>query len=931
MTDLIKRHGAGGELSPAIGAMVDLAKYGQGWDTQRNMWTNRSGIPEDRPGFSWVASTKILGNTCRLISWSYSSQQTYMLEFGDKYIRFFQNGAPVLVSGVAAYNAGTGYAIGNLVSNAGINYYCIAATTGNAPPNVTYWYPLTGNIFEIPSPYAFADLPLLKKFQSLDVMWLLHPLYPIQNLNRFGQTNWTLIKLNLNAFVSPVADAVSGAAGAGGANQYYYQVTAFDKVSNKESLPIVATAYEVSAIAASNPCKVTTTGPTPFVTGDQIQIAIAGGVVGKSQIDNNDYIVTVIDNKNFTLNGIDATSFNVDLDVTRTAGRVTISLASAAPTLAAPNVISWVVLNSPLDSNFIYNIYQSLDGVNFGYLGSSTTSSFSDVGLPPTAQRPPFPFYGFLSPGNYPSVGTIYQDRVVLAKTINQPTGVWASQISFYNSFGIPPQPVDSDPIQFNLQNDNGAVIQEFVEIGLLLIGSDQAEYLIFGDPSGAFIPSAINARKQAFNGFSTLKPLIVNKNALFVQARGSQVRDLQLQTTFYTFIQGSDDLSQYAQHLLDGHTIMAWDYQKIYNSIAWMVREDGILLGLTYIKEQDIVAWHRHDTRNGFFEDVAVIAEGGEDMVYVIVRRVINGQTVRFVERLNTRVIADLEDFNFADASSSYDGRNTSAITMTIIGGFAWLNTEIFTLTSSAPFFDGSDAGGILGGGGNQIILTCPDGTILRFRITTFIDAQTVVGRVQKTVPVAMRNLPVTTWAKAVYNLIALDYLEGQQVAVLADGFEPANPLDIKKPILTVTNGMITLPNPAAVIHVGLPITRDLKTLNTDMAQQGETISDKKMIFREVGVKVMNSVGFFVARTFPPATDSNPVGTGQNAMIECKVRTTEPLGSPQSLQTQLIPTKIPGKYDSTGQIAIRHIRMTPLSVLAVVLAGDLPEQQGRG
>jgi hypothetical protein len=576
-------------------------------------------------------------------------------------------------------------------------------------------------------------------------------------------------------------------------------------------------------------------------------------------------------------------------------------------------------------------VYGSIDGVVFGYLGSSNGNSYLDVGLPiDFTHQPPIATYAFLSPGNFPSIGTIYQDRLILAKTINQPTGVWASRISEYNNFGIRLNPADDDAIQFNLQNDNGAVLQEFVEIGLLLIASDQSEYFLFGDPSGALLPSAINARKQAFNGFSTLKPLIVNKNALFVQARGSQVRDLQLQTTFYTFIQGSDDLSQYAQHLLDGHKIVAWDYQKIYNSVAWMVREDGVLLGLTYIKEQDIVAWHHHDTRNGFFEDVAVIPEGDEDAVYVIVRRVINGQTVRFVERLNTVVITDLKDCQFADAGSTYDGRNTTATTMTLSGGTLWANTELLTLTSSDPFFDGSDAGGSSGPGGNEIQFPLADGTTLRFRIWNFLDPQNVTGKVQKTVPAVLQNVAVTNWAKGVYNLINLDYLEGQQIAVLADGFELANPLDIKKPIITVNGGMAVLPNPAAVIYLGLPITADLQTLNYDNPQ-GESVADKKMIFREIGVKVMASQGFFVARAYPPSTDTNPIGTEQNRMIEAKVRTTEPLGVNTSLQTQLVPVKIPGKYDMTGQVALRHIRMTPLTVLAFVLAGDLPESSKGG
>jgi hypothetical protein len=1027
MTDLIKRHGAGGELSPAIGAMVDLQKYGQGWAAQRNMWTNRSGIPEDRPGFSYVASTKIPGNTSRLISWCYSAEQTYMLEFGDKYIRFHQNGAPILVSNVPAYSSTGVYAIGSLVSSGGVNYYCVLGTSGNAPPNATYWYPLTGNIYEIPSPYAYADLPLLKKFQSLDVMWLLHPSYRPANLNRFGQTNWTYTPLLFLPSQSSLTTDLGATAGAGGTQVNNYLVTTENLYTGEESLPgttfnpgstiskAVSSAYlgddtqghytfittstahgltNGTVVQFNNPIKLasnpyiyiarsgtnyvaTVLSATEFIVlafegnasgagsvpggtdvtyagiatsnlitainlTNPVQITAvghglsSGALVGISQtgitqLDNRTFVVTVVDANNVQLNGVDGTNYDVwPAPQTGIIAACSVSITSAVPTTTTPNKVTWVTpATQPSGQAVVYHIYGSLDGVVFGYLGSSYTETYYDVGLPiDFTNQPPIASYAFLSPNNFPSVGTIYQDRVVLAKTVNQPTGVWASQDGYYNNFGIPQTPTDSDAIQFNLQNDNGAVVQEFVEIGLLLIASDQSEYLIFGDPSGNFLPSAINPRKQAFNGFSTLKPLICNKNALFVQARGSQVRDLQLQTTFYTFIQGSDDLSQFAQHLLDGHTITAWDYQKIYNSIAWMVREDGMLLGLTYIKEQDIVAWHRHDSQNGFFEDVAVIAEGGEDMVYATVRRVINGQTVRFIERMNTRTISDLQDFKFADAMSTFDGRNTGTTTMTLSGGSQWLNTELLTLTASAPFFDGSDAGGLYGkgGGGNQIYLTGPDGTVLRFRIVNFTDTQHVQGRVQKTVPASMRNVALTTWSKAVGTLINMDYLDGQNVAVLGDGFELANPLDPKKPVLTVNNGVVVLPRPAAVIQVGLPIIRDLQTLNVDNPQ-GESISDKRMIFREVAIKVMASLGFFTGPAFPSSTDSNVT----DGMIEAKVRTIEPLGSTTALQTQTIPVKIPGRWNSTGQICIRHIRMTPLSVLSVLFGGNLPEPDQGG
>jgi hypothetical protein len=128
----------------------------------------------------------------------YSDDQTYIIEVGNGYLRFYRNPTPyttpgqIVVAGVAAYNNATNYVLADLVVSGGINYYCIAATVGNAPPNAAFWYPLTGAIYEIPTPYATADLARLQFFQSKDVVTILHPSYDPRELTRTGHTTWKL-------------------------------------------------------------------------------------------------------------------------------------------------------------------------------------------------------------------------------------------------------------------------------------------------------------------------------------------------------------------------------------------------------------------------------------------------------------------------------------------------------------------------------------------------------------------------------------------------------------------------------------------------------------------------------------------------------------------------------------------------------------------
>lgn len=182
----------GGEWSPLTSGRVNLEKYKNALSLCRNYVPTPQGGITRRPGFKWAAEVKDSSKRARLQRFEFSTTQAYVLEFGPSYIRFYANDGQLQTSGVAAYNNATAYAIGDLVTNGGVTYYCIAATTGNAPPNATYWYAHTGTIYEIPTPYAEADLFNLNFAQSADVLYIVHPSYPPRKLQRLGATKWTL-------------------------------------------------------------------------------------------------------------------------------------------------------------------------------------------------------------------------------------------------------------------------------------------------------------------------------------------------------------------------------------------------------------------------------------------------------------------------------------------------------------------------------------------------------------------------------------------------------------------------------------------------------------------------------------------------------------------------------------------------------------------
>jgi hypothetical protein len=401
----------------------------------------------------------------------------------------------------------------------------------------------------------------------------------------------------------------------------------------------------------------------------------------------------------------------------------------------------------------------------------------------------------------------------------------------------------------------------------------------------------------------------------LYVQARGTIIRDygFDYQIDGYR----GNDLTIFSTHLFDGYTVRDWAYQKTPNSIVWVVRSDGTLLGLTYVKEHQLIAWHRHDT-DGTFEQVCAIPEGVEDSLYAVVERTINGSTKRYIERMYSRSVQDVIDNVFMDCALSYDGRNTSlSHTMTLSGGTTWAYDETITLTSSASFFTASDVG-------NEIHLTGADGELIRFTIQGYTSGLIVTGTPNRTVPTSLRTTATTDWARAVDQLGGLWHLEGETLSVFADRFVVASPNDDGYTAVTVANGTATLDHPYAVVHVGLPYVSDLETLDID-TPGGETMADKKKLVSGLTVFVESSRGGW-AGTEPPLDDT--VDPLEN-LTEFKTREAEDYDSPPELETGTIDVNIRSGWNSHGRLFLRQVDPLPISVLAVAPTGILPFGRG--
>lgn len=300
-----------------------------------------------------------------------------------------------------------------------------------------------------------------------------------------------------------------------------------------------------------------------------------------------------------------------------------------------------------------YNWYRGRYGV-YGYVGNSVSPSFVDDGqVPNYSDTPPNARNPFAN-NEYPSVATYFQQRLVMANQPSFPQRVLTSQTGRLHNFDYSMPQKDDDSVDFTVSSRQYEEIRALVPLQQLVLLTANTEFII-DNGDKPITPSSTNLIPIGFNGSSWMRPLIVGDAILFVQAQQGNVRELVFGGNKGW---GGSDVSLVANHLLasSNRTIVDWAVQRVPHPVVWAVRDDGILLSLTYSKDFEVRAWARHDT-DGVFESVCVVPEGSEEVVYVVVRRTVNGATVRYIERMATRHVTQAYAGCFLDSSVWYNG----------------------------------------------------------------------------------------------------------------------------------------------------------------------------------------------------------------------------------------------------------------------------------
>lgn len=734
-----------GEISPALFGRVDLEKYKKGTSTQRNMFASYRGGSYSRAGTLFVGQCK-QGNKGtaatvappRNITFQFSVSQGITIEVGDQYFRFVSNGAYVTeptttISGISNGNPGVvtdnahGYSDDDEVYLASVGgmtvlngrSYIVANATANT---FTLVDPLTGlgidttslaaytsggtaaRIYTLTTPYVIADVPFLKFTQSADVMTITHPSYAPRDLARITGDNWTLTKTDFSPSVSaPGWISATASTTALATQSFYYQfcATAVDAVTGVESIasPVITVAsVDISAQAGSlflACATVSTAGSYNFYgappsysapPGAGQLLGYLGTSFGPSFTDTNivaDFNVTPpLHHNPFATSAVLA----VVMTATGSGYSPTGTTATVSSPIGKNPVLMPVVIGGAIQWTSVQDGGEGMSGgevVNFvDATGAGSGASASLTTGPAT--------------GTWPSCVAYFQQRRVYANTSNAPDTYFASQPGAFNNFDVSIPTKDSDAITGTPWSQQVNGIQWMLNMpGGLVIFTGLGAWQLSGAGSGLSISAAITpssqvATPQAYNGISPrVGPLVINYDILYVQEKGSIVRDLSY--NFFVNIYTGTDMTVLSNHLFDGHEIIEWAWAEEPYKLVWAVRDDGALLCLTYLKEQDVYSWTRHDT-NGLFQSVCTVSEPPVNAAYFIVKRLIqnNGSPVwaYFQERMDNRIWTGINDVWCVDAGLSYPQNEPNA-TITVSSA-----TGVSTLQQPTLIYGGSGYG---------------------------------------------------------------------------------------------------------------------------------------------------------------------------------------------------------------------------------------------
>ena len=574
-----------GEVSPDVSSRFDLEQYKSALLEAENVVIRPYGAVAKRQGSQYVGQVKYSDKPTRLFEFTTNTNNSFMLEFGDKYIRVWNYG---IYTGI-----------------------------------------------EVTTPFTSDILFDLNCNQSGDVMFICSGKYPIQTLSRYSDTDWRMSTYKLTE--QPYDEINTD-------NGHTLTVNGDTITSTKDLFTqdmvgsVIQIAYYVEAVHTKSAGEVVEKKVKRYMQAQTIEKTYNNinynvgafstdtelswkftthgtweGTV-KLQISNNDG-QTWKDYRTYTSKN--------DYNVTDT-GKI-----EAGARLKYVSDIKSGSVNCDL-SIMPFTQYGIVE------IKSVTDAKNAKVNVLNGIKEGETSYQWKLGSWNrgrgYPKLCTFYQDRFVVAATDSKPNFIWFSRTGDYPNFGVEKVEgtiTDDSAITLPVINRKMCEIRHLVPANDLIILTSGNEWIVRGDKT--ITPTNCNLKTQTQRGALSCEPQFIGNRCVFVQERGGTVRDMgySYESDNYT----GQDLTLFVKTLVKGHLAVTSAYAQDPDSIIYYVRDDGQLNCLTYIPEQKVYGWS-HFVTNGKYRYVESVAEGEQDTIYFVVDRVINNKSVKCIER---------------------------------------------------------------------------------------------------------------------------------------------------------------------------------------------------------------------------------------------------------------------------------------------------------
>lgn len=469
---------------------------------------------------------------------------------------------------------------------------------------------------ELATPYEETDLAKLRFVQSVDVLYICSGDYPVKKLARYADTVWRLLDMDwtVPAFGNINKDEEnklkpSGTSGNITLTADKDTFTA-DMVGDWIKITQYVTGTSVNckggtsnAIRIGDTWKVITHGT--WAGSVEVQVSMDGGATWMQErkyTGNNDY--------NPTESGTVEDYCLMRLVVTTTSGECSADLS------AYPYTHEGYVQ--------ITSVASARQAVCRTIKALGDTTATADWYLSAWSKN-----------NGYPYCAVFFQDRLCFGGNAAYPQRLWMSRTGDYENFSVDKEEgtvTDDSAVTVNLRSLKSYKIHHMDASNDLIVYTEGNEWSISG---GATVtPSDITPRNQQNNGCADVLPIRVNNRLVYVQRRGSIVRDMgySYDSDSYTGM----DLTILARHLIKNKMLTSACFAQEPDSCVYFVRDDGVMLCLAYIAEQRVYAWS-HIVTDGKIESVTSCQQGNNDIVYIVAQRTVNGKTERYIERQDT------------------------------------------------------------------------------------------------------------------------------------------------------------------------------------------------------------------------------------------------------------------------------------------------------